>query len=318
MRTGGVDLATGAGVGAILLWSTTFAFARSLSEQVGPITAGAAAYLLGGGFCLLRLAMKRRSWRELGELPPKYLLGCGALFIYYTAALYGAIGMARSRQELLEIALVNYLWPALTVLGSVLLLKQRASPWLLPGTVLALAGVFLVLVPDGEVSWAMPWRHLGTNPAAFGLVLSAAVAWGLYSNLARLWTAPGSRGAVELFVPATGLVLLAMRLGESEPGHWTARAALEAAALAAVTTVSYVLWDFSMRRGNLVLVVACSYLTPLLSTLVSCLYLGVSPGLMLWIGCALLVSGSVLTWRSVSEAPRRMIVTPSVEPTPRP
>jgi drug/metabolite transporter (DMT)-like permease len=206
---------------------------------------------------------------------------------------------------LLEIALVNYLWPALTVLGSVLLLKRRAGPWLVPGTVLALTGVFLVLAPDGEVSWAQLRRHLGTNPVAFGLVLSAAVAWGLYSNLARLWTVSGSRGGVELFVPVTGVVLLAMRLGVSEPGDWNPRAVTEAAALAAVTTVSYVLWDFSMRRGNLVLVVACSYLTPLLSTLVSCLYLGVSPGLMLWIGCALLVSGSVLTWRSVSEATLR-------------
>jgi drug/metabolite transporter (DMT)-like permease len=77
--------------------------------------------------------------------------------------------------------------------------------------------------------------------------------------------------------------------------------AAEAGALSAVTTTAYFLWDLSMRRGNLPLVIASSYLTPLLSTLVSCAYLHVSPGPKLWAGCLLLVAGSLITWRSVSQ-----------------
>ena len=50
MRWNRIDLNTGGGLGAILLWSATFAFARSLSEQVGPLTGGAVAYLIGGCF----------------------------------------------------------------------------------------------------------------------------------------------------------------------------------------------------------------------------------------------------------------------------
>jgi drug/metabolite transporter (DMT)-like permease len=73
--------------------------------------------------------------------------------------------------------------------------------------------------------------------------------------------------------------------------------------LAAVTTLAYVLWDRSMRQGNLLFVVAASYLTPLLSTRVSCFYLRVSPGAQLWIGCVLLVAGSFMTWRAVSDRP---------------
>jgi hypothetical protein len=40
------------------------------------------------------------------------------------------------------------------------------------------------------------------------------------------------------------------------------------------------------------LVVACSYFTLLLATLVSCAYLRVSPSPKLWVGCLLLVSSS--------------------------
>jgi drug/metabolite transporter (DMT)-like permease len=62
------------------------------------------------------------------------------------------------------------------------------------------------------------------------------------------------------------------------------------------------LWDNAMRKGNIVLVAAASYLTPLFSTIVSCLYLAVVPGAKLWVGCGVLVLGSVLSWQSISSA----------------
>jgi drug/metabolite transporter (DMT)-like permease len=57
-----------------------------------------------------------------------------------------------------------------------------------------------------------------------------------------------------------------------------------------------------MRAGNMVLVAACSYLTPLFSTIVSSIYLGVRPGLALWLGCAIIIAGSFLSWLSVRPA----------------
>jgi drug/metabolite transporter (DMT)-like permease len=297
------NLSTGSGLGAILLWSATFALARSLSEQVGPLTGGAAAYLIGGCFCLLRLASSSAPMTRCLQLPRLYLLGCGFLFVFYTAAVYLAVGLAKTREQLLEVALVNYLWPALTVLCSLLFLKKRASLWLVPGTALALTGVFLVMTQGAHVSWRSFAEHLQSSTVAYALALAAAISWALYSNLTRRWSGPENDGAVGLFIPATGLVLLALRLMTAEPTHWSLRAVGEATGLAAVTTLAYFLWDVSMRKGNLLLVVACSYFTPLLSTVVSCAYLGVSPSPKLWIGCLLLVSGSLLTWRSVSDRP---------------
>jgi drug/metabolite transporter (DMT)-like permease len=300
VRPASGHLATAGGLGALLLWSATFAFARSLAERVGPLTAGAAAYLIGGSVCLLRLAWSGKPVSRFLRLPRPYLLGCGSLFVSYTAAIYLAVGLAKDREQVLEIALVNYLWPALTILFSLPLLKKRATLGLLPGTALALTGVFLVMTQGVHISWASFRAHLQSNPAAYLLALSAAISWALYSNLARRWSEPEHDGAVELFMPATGLVLLAMRLLTTEPAGWNASAVGEACGLAAITTLAYLLWDVSMRRGNLLLVVACSYFTPLLSTLVSCAYLRASPGPRLWTGCLLLVAGSLATWRSVA------------------
>lgn len=295
-----VKLSTAGGLAAIVLWSTTFAFARSLSEQVGPLTAGAVTYLLGGMFCLVRLAGSRQGVDRSPGLTRRYLWGCGFLFVLYTAALYLAVGLATDREQMLEIALLNYLWPALTILFSLPLLQQRANWLLLPGTLLALIGVFCVLTQSSPISWPSFVSHFQSNPPAYGLALLAAIAWGLYSNLARRWSRPGSAGAVERFILATGVTLLAIRLLVVEPTAWTARAMGEAIALAAMTTVAYVFWDAAMRQGNLLLVAACSYFTPLFSTLVSCLYLQVRPSPKLWAGCLLLVLGSLLSWRSLA------------------
>lgn len=297
------NFATAGGLAAIVLWSATFAFARSLSEHIGPLTAGACTYLLGGVVCLLRLWWPGKASGHRPQLSPRYLLGCGSLFVVYTAAIYLAVGLAKDREQVLEVALVNYLWPALTVLFSLPLLGKKASVWLLLGTALALGGVLLVMTQGTCTSWQLFAQHVRENPVAYGLALLAAVSWGTYSNLARRWSGPGSEGAVEWFMLATGVVLLAIRFLTSEPTGWTARCVGEVVGLAVVSTAAYVLWDVSMRKGNMPLVVACSYSTPLLSTLVSCAYLRVSPAPKLWIGCLLLVIGSLVTWRSVSDKP---------------
>ena len=56
-----------------------------------------------------------------------------------------------------------------------------------------------------------------------------------------------------------------------------------------------------MRNGDLLFVAACSYFTPLLSTLVSCAYLKVAPGYRLWVCCVVMVIGSLVSWRSLSD-----------------
>ena len=296
-------MATASGIGAIVLWSTTFAFARSLSEQVGPLTAGAAAYLIGSAVCVARLLRSSEPLAAVRRLPRRYLLGCGFFFLLYTAAIYLAVGLAMDREQVLEIALVNYLWPTLTILFSLPILRMRANLWLVPGTALALLGVFLVVTQGARVTWVSWQEHVQRNPTAYILALVAAVSWALYSNLTRRWAGPEGKGGADLFVLVTGLVLLGMRCCVTEPTGWTVRAGCEAVGLGLVTMLAYVLWDVAMREGDLLFVATCSYFTPFLSTLVSCAYLKVTPGPELWIGCVLLISGSFLTRRSVSDGP---------------
>jgi drug/metabolite transporter (DMT)-like permease len=296
-----MNLSTAGGLLALLLWSTTMAMARSLSERLGPVPAASSVYVVAGVLCLVRLGLMKEVLSRFSKTPRKYLFGCGCLFVLYALLIYLAVGLARDRQQMLEVGLINYLWPTSTILLSLALLNKRANLALLPGTALALLGLFLVMTQSARVSWASFVNHLATNPVAYTLALGAAVTWALYSNLARRWSQPDSGGAVELFIPATGLILLLIRPLAPATGPWNAQALAEAGALGAITTVAYALWDGAMRRGDVLLAAACSYFTPLFSTLVSCVYLKVVPGPRLWAGCVCIIVGSLLSWRSVSD-----------------
>jgi len=298
---------------AIILWSTTVALARSTSEQLGPLTAAAAVYSVSGSIALLRLASSNQRRQQIHQIPLKYLIGCGIPFLSYMIALFLAIGLAMNHQQVLEVGLLNYLWPTLTILLSLLILKRRANLWLIPGTLLALAGIFLVLTQGTYVSWQSILGNLSANPAAYSLGLVAAVSWAVYSNLTRRWAEDKRQGMVDLFLPITAVILIIIAL-LSESGHaWNVRALLEVGFLGTllevgflgtVTYVAYWSWDTSMRTGNFVLVTAASYLTPFFSTVVASLYLHVTPTANLWIGCGVLVVGSLISWASIGGALR--------------
>lgn len=293
-------LSTLAGLGAILLWSATVPLARGLSERVGPVTGAAAVYGVSGGLALVTALRRRR-----GRPPRTCIVVCGALFVVYAVLLYLAVGRAVDRQQVLGIGLVNYLWPALTVVLSRWLLGRRARWFLWPATALALAGVALALTHADAFAWSAFAGNVAGNPVAYGMALAAAVCWALYSNLTQRWASGSESGAVDLFLILTALTFAVLMALGDEHATWSRAAAGEAVCLGLATFGGYGLWDRAMRRGDAGLVMAASYLTPLLSTLAACLYLGVMPGVRLWVGCVLLVAGSVLSWRALAVSDQR-------------
>jgi drug/metabolite transporter (DMT)-like permease len=296
-----MDRNTWLGLLAVLLWSSTVALTRSISEQVGPLAAGASVFVAGGVLLTVSLCFESRPLGRLRNLPPAYLFGCGALFLTYTAALFLALGLATGREQAIEVGLVNYLWPALTILLSLVILSKRARMGLIPGTLLALIGVVLVLTQGGSLSWQSLSANLSGNPVAYALGLTAALSWALYSNLTRRWAAPDGGGGVPLFVVATGLIFSLLHLLFPEDGAWSVRVVVEIALLGGATALAYLFWDIAMRKGDVVLVASFSYLTPFFATAFGCAYLWVMPGAMLWLGCFFIIGGSFLSWRSVED-----------------
>jgi len=291
--------ATGCGLLAIVLWSTTIACSRSMAEQLGAFTSAATVYLAAGLIGCAGLALRGRLVPTLRHTSPRYLYGCGGLMVAYTVLLYAAVGLAQTRVQVITVTVCNYLWPSLTLLLAVPILGWRTRPLiLLTGTLIGIAGVALAVGAGGvdagpSASWS--GHAVSTLPA-----LLAAVAWGLYSNLSRRWGGAQAENAMPVFLLASGVVLVVLRACRVEHSVWTARVVGEAAYMAIFPTLlAYVCWDTAARRGNLSLVAALSYLTPLLSVLVSSLYLDLPVQPQQWLAGALVVGGAVLCRMSV-------------------
>jgi drug/metabolite transporter (DMT)-like permease len=295
-----IDRYTAEGLLAILVWSTTVAFSRTLSEALGPLTTGAAIYTLGGGLACLAALPGGRLGRML-RMPRRYLLGCGAMFLSYTVLLYAAVGLAASRAQVLAVGLANYLWPTLILLFSLPILHKRGR-WifLLPGVALALGGTWLAVAGGGEAGLA-ELLGPGGNILPVALAAAAAVLWGFYSNYTKLWG--GQTGsAVPLFLLASGLACLPLRF---LAGEASSLAAPQLPALLYMALfpawLGYSLWDHAMQKGDKTLVTAFSYFTPLLSTLASLLVLQVPLTPQLGLGAVLVFIGAVLSKLGVTE-----------------
>lgn len=290
-----------AGLSAILLWSTSVGFSRSILEKIGPLKAGASIYLMAGLFLTVLNFFYRKTKTPLKKPSRRYRIGCGSLFFIYAVTFFLALGLARDHHQVLEIGLINYLWPALTLLFSLFLLHKKANLLLLPGTLCALLGVFFVLTQNHHLSWNDFSGRISQTPLPYTLALMAAVVWGLYSNLARRWTANDESGSVHGFFLCTGTALLMISFLIPDNSTFNLPVLGEILFMSVSTGIGYWCWDFAMRRGNVVLVAALSYLTPFFSTLVSSFYLGVDPKNTIWIGCALIILGSFLSWKSISD-----------------
>ena len=287
----------------MLFWSTSIACTRRVTEDFGLFDGMAISYVAGGLLGCVWLAAAGRLRHALA-MPRSYHLVCGGLMVVYGLCYSTAVGLARDRQTVLEVSIVNYLWPGLTMLLALPILRKRATPLLIPGILFALAGAALSIGQGGGFSWTAFGRTLLSFSAAHLLAFGGALFWALYSNFnTRLATAADGEAA-PLHLVAMGLGLFALRFVTGDAGAWHPTPAgwcyLAATALFPVL-LGYMFWDIAMRRGHLNIVVAASYATPLLSIVLAVWILGVRPGGGLWVACALIIVGALLCKNALRE-----------------
>ena len=292
---------TVAGIFAILFWSTNVAFARSLAEQLGVLTSGTIMFLVGGTLSLAYQWWKERSLAFLGRSSHKYLLGCGAIFVTNVVTLELAIGLATNRTQTIVVGLINYMWPAISLVLAPVFLKKKVR-WFLPmGLALAFGGMYLAstqgsLLNPGEIL-SQPGTLL-----AYGLAAVAAVTWGLYSNLSKKWGGDQDSGSVPLFLLVSGLLMGLFRLLIPEVSAPGPAVPFEMAYMVLFPTIlAFIFWDAAMRKGQMILVVSLSYFIPLFSTVISSIRLGVTPGAELWLAAGLIIVGALVCKVAVND-----------------
>ncbi|KFX14002.1 aromatic amino acid DMT transporter YddG [Pectobacterium atrosepticum] len=283
---------------AIILWSTSVGLIRSLTEALGPI-GGAAMIYSTSTLCLLVFYGLPR----IKTLPRIYLFAGGALFVCYEIFLSLSIGLADSRMQAMEIGMINYLWPSLTILFSLFINQQKSRFLLWPGLVISLGGI--VWIMKGESDWTpeLLWNNILANPLAYSLAFSAALTWALYCNITKRY-GQGKSGVSLFFFIASLVLWIQYSFSAEGPISLTLPSSLELLFMGASAALAYSAWNAGIQYGNLTLLATASYFTPVLSTLLAALWLNITPAISFWQGVAMVTAGSLLCWYATRSSTR--------------
>lgn len=197
------------------------------------------------------------------------------------------------------IAMINYLWPPLMIVFSILAKQLRAQFGVVIGFILAVFGLMLVVNPD-ILNIHQFWQVLQQNPWAFTFALMGAVLWPLYSIFTKKY-ANGQNG-VPLFFVVSVLSLWILHLGFQEIfvmpsiSDW-----VSIAVIGSLVGIAYSNWNQSMQFGNMKILILATYFMPVLSSLMSMIILDVDLQMNFWIGSALVSIGAIICWKSTTE-----------------
>jgi drug/metabolite transporter (DMT)-like permease len=247
--------ATLIGLTAILMWSL-LAVLTVATGKIPAFQLAALTFAIGALVGFLTWLGRPGAARALRQPLLAWIVGVGGLFGYH--ALYF---LALRFAPLAEAGLLNYLWPLLIVMFSALLPGERLAAHHIVGALLGLAGTVLLFAGHGGAGF--------TPDRAPGLIAAfvAAFVWAAYSVMSRrLKSVPTD--AVAVFCLATALLaaavhgLVEVTVWPDTPAQWLAIIALGIGPVGA----AFYAWDIGMKRGDIRVLGAASYATPLLST----------------------------------------------------
>jgi drug/metabolite transporter (DMT)-like permease len=293
------------GIFSVVFWSTSVAFSRSAAEKMGTLNMAFFNLLISSFFLLLfQLAFfKKEFFLKITKIPLAYFYKVGSYMIIYIICFYMAVGEASNRESVIVIGIINYLWPGLTFLFSIPILRNKAKiSLLISGTMSAFAGTTLAFIEGYHVSLAELKSTLQGDLIPFLYAFIAAVSWAIYSNMTRKHQRKEDQTVMPILLLTAGIIVLLIQLlqGKTPELKLTGLQWLELAYLAIFpTALAYLFWDRAMKQGNKNLVTAFSYTTPLTSTLISGFYLQVTIGIGFGLAAVLVIIGAVLCRQSM-------------------
>jgi len=291
------------GIVAILSWSSMVAITRKLSEEIGTVIA-ASYQCLGAGFLgLFVILLYEKNIDSLLKIPVAHLLYCGLPFIIYMISFFLAMGLSKTREHTISIALINYLWPSLTLLFSVLFFGRYCNNLiiLIVGIVLAFLGAYFAVAYDSDESYFYETihkflKHFKGNPISILLAFISAISWAIYTNMNNKLGISNGIFAIPIFFLIAGLILLVSKqfLSKVELKLSFIAILYLLYAIAVPNLLAYVAWTISTQNDKFIIVTIFSFFLPLISTMISCIYFNKKFTVDLIRSCVLILLGTVI------------------------
>ncbi len=281
--------ATAIGFVAIIIWGLA-ALTVHLTRDLPTFQILAIGFLLGGAALTLWGRWLAGGFAFVRQSPRYYAIVITLVFINNAGFVLGL-----RYAPIVTASLINYLWPLLIVLLSVPILRRPLRWWHALGVAMGFAGCLWLVT--GEMGIHLSAEYIVGYLAA----LTAAISWAIYSLVLRRDFARVPTYALgPVFFGVAALCLLTWPIGQIFPGsfnaawQWPALKDLLPLTLIGFGTfgLAYACWDYGARRGDVRVMGAGSYLTPLLSTLALAILGDIPVTTTAWLACGLIIGGA--------------------------
>lgn len=271
---------------------------RYLRTEIGPATLTLARFMVAGAVFALLLRRVPPAERQPGAQWP-LLLGMGLTGVVgFTILLYSGL----QRTTATNAGLINGAGPLIISLMAALFLREALTPAMLFGAVISLSGVAFIASGGSLANIATLQFNLGDV-----LVLSAVLAWGVYSMLGRVVTRTRSAlsaSALSCLFGLPFLVPLALMEQTTQPVNATPFVLAACVYIGLFpSVVAYLAWNEGIRRVGAARGTIFYNMLTVFAALLGTLVLGEPFTQTQIIGGLLVVSGSFISlgpdlWKS--------------------
>lgn len=293
------------GLLAPLCWGLSVGLVRGIAEGFGMAQGQFLLYCIATTILYFMVGLP-----DFRKMSKKYLfIGipvANLSSISFCLALFTSDG----GRQTLEVGMVNYLWPSLTIVAAVLFAGVRARLHLWPGLIVAIVGIMVVLGGENGVNPELILAHAMQNPVSYLFAVMAAVTWAAFSIMTRRWGRGVNPSTLIFALDAVIFGLFwAAGIGEG-PSEPSLRGILSACFGGFTMAGAYAAWTRGMARGNITVLAVASYFTPVLSCLFGAVWLGADLSGAFWMGVGLVVVGSLICWHATREEHKTGKTTP--------
>lgn len=287
--------ATLIGLIAPLMWGASVSLIRTIAENFGIAQGQFLLYIVAATALFFIVGVPK-----FDRIPWQYktigLVTANLSSICFCLSLYFSDGGTQS----MEVGMVNYLWPTLTIVFAIFFNGQKARWWIAPGAVLSFCGIYWIL-GNGQIAIDSFVEHIQLNPVSYILALGSALTWSAFSSMTRAWSKGENISTVVFFFD----ILIfgsfwAMGVGGSP--EITLFGVVNVVLGGLAMGIAYAAWTHGMSYGNITVLAIASYFTPVLSCLFASIWIGAELTMSFWQGVAMVVTGSLLCWHATQAA----------------
>ena len=277
------------------MWASLVGLMKQVSAAIGPELGVTFIYSLSA--LLLLAIFKVPNFKQISK---KYLIFGTILFVAYEVCFSFAIAYSQTARQAIEISIVNYLWPSLTVLAFVIFKELKFNFLIILGLMLSIFGIIFIQTGSGDFSLNSLVDNFHSNPLSYILAFTGAIIWAFYCVLTKKLS--NGQNPISIFFVGVALTLWLKLLVS---GHFAIPsmdipALLTLLVASAAMGLGYAAWNIGIIHGNITVLVVASYFTPIISSILAMFVLQTQLSMSFWQGTAMVTAGSFICWVSTN------------------